>query len=140
MKHLKTLGLVSLIVLFVAGCQSGVEEITTDQPNKVEFKGEIDERFVGSWKTEDDTSSYDIDDQGKFHRESDIRTPGGMMHTEGDGEWLVKDDMLLFKDEQGNVAQFVFKFEGDTLTLDNGGKGRNVTVLVKADGSEESES
>ncbi len=126
------------VSFFVVGCQPPEEE--SEYP-VIKFEGKPDSRFVGLWKNEAKSSSYEIKEDGTYHLEARVHTgSGNYIDTKDDGEWKVNEDKLLFKDGYGNVAQYVFEVSDTEMTLDLNGKGYNKTELFKepeGTGSEE---
>jgi hypothetical protein len=111
------------------GCEP--EESAPTGPPPVAFVGKVDESLVGTWKTENKKSTYDISKDGAYKLEATITTPGGKMDTKSSGQWLVNGDLLLFKDEKGNVAKYLWKLDGKKLTLSLTGSLKRDTVLLR---------
>ncbi len=131
MKPLTRLLPIALAVLALFGCDSGVEEVVDDTP-KVAFEGQQDERFVGTWASEDGKSTYTLESDGKYNLKAKISTPGGAMDTESGGSWAVNGDRFLIKDPAGNVVPYTFELKDGKLTLSLTGSMKTSTVLVKA--------
>lgn len=129
---LKIFGALVLLVT-VTGCQQ--EDSSPEYPT-VKFEGKPDSRMVGTWTNDTKKSTYTIKDDGSYHLEATVTAMGNTMYTKDDGHWAVNDDKLLFKDGQGNVAQYKFELDGTNLTLDLNGKGYNKSKLHKVDPSE----
>jgi hypothetical protein len=133
MKRCHSLVLAAGLVLAVTGCQSSEEGVPTDDRPKVVFEGKPDERFVAVWNSKETAgNAYTIKGDGTYSYKGVVFMQGKKIDNQFEGEWLVNGDRLLFKDKNGNVVPYAYKFEGDTLTLSLTGRLKRDTVLIKA--------
>lgn len=126
--------IVGLVISLAAsfGCGPQVEEIGVEEPKKIAFDGKPDERFVGTWTSEDGKSTYVLKEDGAYNLKATVSTPGGSMNTESDGSWSVNGDRFLIKDYAGNVVPYTYELADGKLTLGLTGSMKTSTVLVKA--------
>lgn len=122
------LALVAMVL--VTGCQQE-EEITEVKPNTAVFEGTVDPAYVGKWQTSDGKSKYEFLADGRYTQASKVGTPNGVIDSKLEGNWLVKDDRMLFKDQSGNVVPYAAKLSGKSLVLALTGSMKNETRLEK---------
>jgi hypothetical protein len=118
-----------LFVLPIAGCHDDVEVIEPETASRA-FEGSPDPKFAGVWKTENGVSVYNIAKGGTYQLESKIRVQGKkpfLSHLTG--QWAVKGDKMLFKDQSGMVSSYRCSLEGNKLTLTTGGSLKAKTVM-----------
>jgi hypothetical protein len=125
---MKTLSLCALVACFLVGC---TESDPYAKP-PVAFRGEVDKRFVGTWKTSKGDATYDLKADGAYSLEARVSTPGGTLDTKSNGKWLVDKDRFLIEDAQKNVTPYAMQFEGsDKVTLTLTGTMKTETVLLR---------
>ncbi|HVL38014.1 MAG TPA: hypothetical protein VM328_01360 [Fimbriimonadaceae bacterium] len=120
-----------LLALLMMGCGSSSDDLVEAEKPPVAFEGKPDERLVGKWQVPADSSTYTFNQDGTYDFVGKVSTRGGSFDNKFTGAWLVKDDRVLFKDAQGNVVPYVFRIEGDRLTLSLTGSLKNETVMVR---------
>jgi hypothetical protein len=119
-------------VLFAAGCAGDdSDDIALTEKPPVAFDGKPDSRFAAVWKTANGASTYTLKEDGGYTIEGKVQTPGGSFDNKSAGSWGAKDDVLLFKDEKGNVVPYRYALEGKKLKLTLTGSLKRETVLVR---------
>lgn len=130
-----SVALAVMSVVFFSGCNSGEGEPTEEV---VAFEGTPDERFVAVWVTPDNNSKYVFKPSGDFDLAARVQTPGGVIDTNSSGQWRVNGEVMLFKDQAGNVAVYTHSLNGDKLTLTAKGSMGRVTELIRSSEGESS--
>jgi len=125
--------IVFLVAIVAAwSCQPAEEIIDVQRPKVVPFTGKVDPRFVGTWKTDNGMSTYQLKEDGAYVLDSTIRVQGqAPIQSHLEGEWRLDGDRLLFKDGNGNVVPYAFTIKDDTLELGLTGKLKTKTVLKR---------
>lgn len=120
--------------LAISGCQGeSFEEVNTDAPPKrvIEFKGSIDERFVGRWKSKTQDVTYDFMKSGEYTFQGTVQTQGGPMTIDQKGKWLVNSDKLVVIDDKDETFDFTFKLDGTSLSLKTNGQRKIESVYTR---------
>lgn len=113
----------------MSGCKDDVETIEPEKPSVV-FEGVPDAKFEGTWKTEDGVSTYNIVKDGTYKLESKFKVHGpNPMISHLTGQWAVKGDKMLFKDQSNNVSAYLFDLQGSKLTLTTVGVMKGKTIM-----------
>ncbi len=116
----------------LAGCQGSEDEGGVPEKPPVAFEGKTDPRFEGKWKTADGKSTYDIRRDGTYSFNGKVSTQGGTFDNKFEGAWLIKEELMLFKDGQGNVVPYKFTLDGNKLTLALTGSLKRESVLTRS--------
>jgi hypothetical protein len=119
------------LVPLLAGCHhDDVEVIEPDKP-ALTFEGAPDLKFAGAWKTTSN-SKYNLDKSGSYTLDETIHVRGNKpIDSHLTGQWAVKGDRILFKDQAGNVAQYAYAFDGTKLTLTSTGSLKSKTIMIR---------
>jgi len=126
------LGCLALSVTpLIAGCAKEDDGESAPEKPKIAFEGKPDPALVGFWKQDTRDASYNIKADGTFDYKGKVATPGGTIDASFSAPWLVNGDLVLFKDQLGNVSQYKYKIEGDKLTLSRTGSIKLDTVFHK---------
>lgn len=127
----RAIALTLLAAVAFIGCAPPAEEapIANDMPK---FEGKPDPRFFGKWKAEGKDSNYDFREDGTFGHKGKVSYQGNVMENNFEGEWAVKDDLLLIKDPNGAVSDYTLEVEADTITLTSVGSMKTKTVLKRS--------
>jgi len=119
-----------LCIICLTGCKPKDEEILGDDTPKIAFEGAPDAKYAGTWKTEDGISVYELESSGGYKQASHVPIPKGKpVDSHQTGNWAVKGDRMLFKDQAGNVAAYSYALAGDKLTLTTLGSMKAKTVM-----------
>lgn len=129
-KFLRFLVPFAVLGALLAGCQPEEEK----DPNGVAFSGEPDERLFGSWKSTTADSTYTFNEDGTFTLKGSVTNQGNVIPVDTGGEWKVDGDKVLVKGENGFVAPYTLKVEGDTITMISTGSTKNELVLERVGG------
>lgn len=122
----------ALSLLSGFGCTSPNDELVPAERPVTAFEGTPDGKFVGTWKSTDGVSTYQLEKDGKYKLDSNIPVRGqSPIQSKSEGEWRVNGDRMIFKDPQGNVVPYSFKLEGETLELSLTGRMKAKTVLKR---------
>ena len=127
MRKFLFLGAFALVAI---GCQPSDDYVAPER-KVVSFEGETDKRLVGDWKTSDGKGDYTFNEDGNFSLKSKISTPGGVIDSNVKGQWKVKNEQLLIKDQNGNVVPYSLKVSGKSVTLALTGSLKNEVTLVR---------
>lgn len=127
MRKFLILGALALVAI---GCQPSDDYVEPER-KVVSFEGETDKRLVGDWKTSDGKGDYTFNEDGNFSLKSKISTPGGVIDSNVKGQWKVKNEQLLIKDQNGNVVPYSLKVSGKSVTLALTGSLKNEVTLVR---------
>jgi len=115
-----------------AGCSHPDSDELDTTVKKIAFEGAPDPKFAGTWKTEDGVSTYTIKADGSYELASKIQVAKQKpIDSHLTGNWAVKADQMLFKDQSGNVSGYTFALEGTKLTLVSNGTLKAKTVMDK---------
>jgi hypothetical protein len=117
--------------LVIAGCKGeSFEEVSTEAPPKrvIEFKGSVDDRFVGRWKSNTQDVTYDFQKSGEYTYKGTVQTQGGPQPIDQKGKWLVNADKLVVMDDKDETFDFTFKLDGTNLSLKTNGQ-RKIEML-----------
>jgi len=127
MRKFLILGAVALVAI---GCQPSDDYVEPER-KVVSFEGETDKRLIGDWKTSDGKGDYNFKEDGNFSLKSKIGTPSGVIDSTVKGQWKVKNEQLLIKDQNGNVVPYSLKVSGKSVTLALTGSLKNEVTLVR---------
>jgi hypothetical protein len=95
------------------------------------FEGKPDPRFFGKWKAEGKDSSYEFREDGTFSHRGKASYQGNVMENNFEGEWAVKDGLLLIRGPNGAVSDYSLEVAPETITLTSVGSLKTKTVLKK---------
>lgn len=127
----------AMLIVFVAlgltvvGCQNEADGGDVSEKPKIAFDGKPDARFAGKWISADKKSHYDLKADGTYVLDGTVTTPGGEIKNKVSAKWCVKDTDLLFTDASGNVTPYLYKLEGNALTLTTKGSLKMNTELKR---------
>lgn len=127
MRKFLILGALALVAI---GCQPSDDYVEPER-KVVSFEGETDKRLIGDWKTSDGKGDYNFKEDGNFSLKSKIETPSGVIDSTVKGQWKVKNEQLLIKDQNGNVVPYSLKVSGKSVTLALTGSLKNEVTLVR---------
>jgi hypothetical protein len=130
---MKTSICLALLALFFGwGCQAEEASLDDLKAPKAAFEGDVPERFAGTWKSEDGISTYRLETDGTYELHSKIRVQrGDPIDSRMQGEWRVKGDRMLFRDERGDVVPYAYALEDGRLELSLTGRMKSKTVLKR---------
>jgi len=114
------------------GCKNPDDELAPAfVPKTYNFEGQIDTKFVGTWKTSDGNSTIDLDPKGACKIDTIIHSMSGKTTSRVDGKWLATDGSLMFQYGDASHGTTVLKYnatlKGNTLDLQQAG-GRMKTT------------
>ena len=120
----------------LSGCDSAKEESEgPPKPKTVVFQGQIDSKFVGSWKSSDGRARLDLAKDGALKIGSTIATPQGDSKSEISGHWLVDNGDLILKYLSPGQPDTVIKYQvtlaGNTLACKQSGGQLKVVYVRK---------
>lgn len=123
MKNPITISILAIIALQACAPSEPVEEITSAEPPKrdVAFKGEIDPKFVGTWKESKNALFYTFDKAGTYAYKGTVNTQAGPQKIDISGEWLVDGDRLVLRPKGDDATDLTYKMDGKSLSLKTNG-------------------
>jgi hypothetical protein len=120
--------------LAMTGCKGeSFEEVSTEAPPKrvIEFKGLVDDRFVGRWKSNTQDVTYDFQKSGEYTYKGTVQTQGGPQTIDQKGKWLVNSDKLIVMDDKDETFDFTFKLDGTSLSLKTNGQRKIESLYTR---------
>jgi len=120
--------------LILSGCKGETfEEVSSALPPKrvIEFKGSIDDKFIGRWKANTQDVTYDFQKSGEYTYKGTVQTQGGPQTIDQKGKWLVNADRLVVMDDKEETFDFTFKLEGSSLSLKTNGQRKIETLYTR---------
>ena len=118
------LALATVVGMSLAGCSSSDDEITSSEPTRREitFKGEVDSKFVGTWKDVKSDLRYAFAKEGKYTYKGTVNTQAGPQKMDMSGEWAVDGSVMYLKDSKGETYDYDAKITGTELSLTTKGQ------------------
>lgn len=126
--------LICSAVALLAGCKGeSFEEVSAEPPPKrvIEFKGSIDEKLVGKWKSKTQDLTYDFQKSGDYTHKGTVQTQGGPMTVDNKGKWLVDGDKLVVMDDKNETFDYTMKLQGSDLSLRTNGQRKIETNFTR---------
>jgi hypothetical protein len=126
-----TVAVFAAAVLPVA-CKGGQDDdAPAVGPTAIQFKGKVEPKFAGDWKSTDGNSSLKLHKDGIAEIETTSFSQKGKDVADVAGKWLLDGSALLFDYQDRSRAAIVLKYDavlsGSTLTLSQA-KGRIKTT------------
>ncbi len=111
-------------ILPMIGCAPPEDEITSAEPPRrdIPFEGEVNPKFVGTWKDIKGDLRYSFDKAGTYTYKGTVNTQAGPQKMDMSGEWLVSGTIMYLKDSKGETYDYDTKLNGDELSLTTKGQ------------------